>query len=230
MLYGTLFSLITIAIALFALRGGWYLGFVWPATSFGLVAVAYFLGDAKIFGKQADGSRYWIATILLLPYLLFVNIVWSAQVSISREHATSTVNDSLVVSRRLRAKEVPSEISQVCDLTCEFTDPRLLRSQLRYTCHPILDAGAVSARELIATARSIPPLRNERILIHCANGHGRTGMFAAIWLIVHEYATSADDALRALQSARPAISLRARQRQVVEDAVNILANCVKQDD
>lgn len=222
MTYGTAFALIGAAIFWLAAHGGWNLFLVWPGISFAVVSVAYLSGDVRCFGKRMDGTRHWLACFILLPYLLFTKAVWMAQVTVSREPAAHTVNDSLVVSRRLRLAEMPSDVTHVVDLTCEFTDPRSIRQRWRYTCRPILDAGSAPAAELVSSIRALPPPMNGRLLIHCANGHGRTGMFAAIWLVAHGFATTAEDAITKLRAIRPGIGLRAGQRRVVIEAVNLI--------
>ncbi len=227
MLYGTAFSLIAITIATWALRGSWNLLLIWPAASFALVGVAYLLGDVRVFGKRGDGTRHWFATITLFPYLAFAHLVWWAQISLSSEPATSTVNDRLVISRRLRSAELPENIAQICDLTCEFLDPVRLRSRNMYVCHPILDAGASDAADLAVFAKSLPPPDDGKLLIHCANGHGRTGMFAAIWLVAHGFVTSVDDAVTLIREARPGVSLRKRQYQLAMAAEVALQEIVE---
>jgi hypothetical protein len=222
--------LIAIALLIFALRGGWRLLVFWPALSFGIVSIAYLTEDARWFGKRRDGARSWLATILLLPYLLYVHCVWMLQIAISREPAISFVNSSLAVSRRLLPGELPASVERVCDLTCEFVDPICVRSKPGYCCHPILDAGACSAAELVDLARELPPSNNGTLLIHCANGHGRTGMFAAVWLLTHEIVTTPDDAIKMLKDARPGIGLRARQRRLVTEAFTTLRDLDEQTD
>jgi hypothetical protein len=192
--------------------------------SFGIVAIAYLTNDARWFGKREDGSRHWLATTVLLPYLIYVQSVWLLQISVSREPAISYVNASLAVSRRLLAREVPANVDIVCDLTCEFVDPKPLRTRPGYNCHPVLDAGACSAAELIDLARRLPPSNEELLLIHCANGHGRTGMFAAVWLLTHGFVPTVDDAITMLRNARPGIGLRSRQRRLVVEASFSLQN------
>jgi len=221
-LYGTAFGFITFAILVMALRGGAFLFFVWPVLSFGVVSIAYFTNEARWFGKRGDGSRHWLATVALLPYITFAYTVWRMQVFLSREPAISLVNDSLAVSRRLLAHEAPADVDIVCDLTCELVDPESLRAKPGYCCHPILDAGTCSASELIDLARRLPPSTDRRLLIHCANGHGRTGMFAAVWLITHGFVETVDDALAMLRTARPGIGLRIRQRRLVVEADALL--------
>lgn len=212
-----------------AFRGGVYHLLWWPALSFGIVAIAYLTSNAGWFGKRRDGSRHYFATAILLPYLIFVHSVWRLQISLSREPAITFVNSSLAVSRRLLARELPENIDRVCDLTCEFIDPKLIRDKPAYCCHPILDAGACTHSELIELARALPPSNGNLLLIHCANGHGRTGMFAAVWLLTHGFATTVDDAIKLLQDARPGIGLRSRQRRLVKEALFSLNNYAKID-
>lgn len=222
-LYGGAFGLMAMAMLAMALRGGWHLLLVWPALSLGVVSIAYLTNDASWFGKRSDGSRSVLATIMLLPYLILVYGVWRLQISLSREPAISYVNHALALSRRLRAREIPDSVNSVCDLTCEFVDPRSVRARRGYRCHPILDAGACTAAELVDLARRLPPADGEMLLVHCANGHGRTAMFAAVWLLAHGFATTVDDAITMLRNARPRIGLRTRQRRLVEDAQSLLA-------
>ena len=220
--YGSAFLLIGAAFTSWALRGGWFIPFAWPAVSFAIVGVAYLVGDASLFGKRSDGSRHWVYMAALLPYLLFARVVWLAQVTLSSEPATSSVNERLTVSRRLRPQELPPDTVQICDLTCEFVDPKAFRSRCAYICHPILDAGTTDAAELLDFARSLQPSAKGRLLVHCANGHGRTGMFAAVWLLAHGFATSADEAIELIQAVRPGVSLRRRQFQLVRDVGSLL--------
>ncbi|MBX3449445.1 MAG: hypothetical protein KF777_07800 [Planctomycetaceae bacterium] len=217
-----LFSFVAVALLVMAVRGGAYVLLAWPALSFGIVSITYFTNEARWFGKRGDGSRHWLATAALLPYITFAHAVWRMQVFLSREPAISLVNDSLAVSRRLLAHEVPADVDVVCDLTCELVDPESVRAKPGYCCHPILDAGACAASELIALARRLPPSSDRRLLIHCANGHGRTGMFAAVWLLTHGFAETVDDSLATLQTARPGIGLRTRQRRLVAEAYSLL--------
>jgi protein-tyrosine phosphatase len=217
--YGTAFAFTAAGLGKLALQSSWYSAFVWPAISLGVVSLTYLLGEVRLFGKRSDGTRHWFATVILFPYLAFAHIVWLMQTVFSNEPCLNVVNESLIVARRLRTREFPTNVRNVCDLTCEFVEPEWIRTNYVYICHPILDAGTVSATELIALAKSLVPDSKGPLLIHCANGHGRTGMFAAIWLVVHGFVDSADDAFKLLQSVRPGIGLRSRQRRVVLDAV-----------
>jgi protein-tyrosine phosphatase len=49
------------------------------------------------------------------------------------------------------------------------------------------------------------------IYIHCAQGHGRTGMFAAAVLLSSGQAATPEEALRLVTSARPGVRLSGDQ-------------------
>src|SRR5947207_1355977 len=71
----------------------------------------------------------------------------------------------------------------VVDLTSEFADPRAVRmARDSYLCVPTLDAcapDATAAREALERIDA----SDKPVYIHCAQGHGRTGSFAAALLI-----------------------------------------------
>jgi protein-tyrosine phosphatase len=220
--YGVIFIAIAASLGWLAAQGGVWLLHGWPSLSFGAVSVAYLTGSTRIFGKRADGSRHWLATLVIGPYLMLASCVWRIQIILSREAAFNTVNDVLIVARRLLASELPQDINHVCDLTCEFRDPKELRELPGYKCFPVLDAGTLSADDLVAIVKELPSEKDGRLLIHCANGHGRTGLIAAAWLISNNYAASVDDAVAALRAVRPGISLRKRQRASLHQAFPLL--------
>lgn len=148
--------------------------------------------------------------------------VWGLQVRLSREPAFQRVTPSLMVARRLRHWEYPSEASVICDLTAELRDPASIRAVPGYCCFPILDASTLEPHELVSVVRRLTPEPGRQLLIHCANGHGRTGLVAAAWLIQQGYADSPAAAISLLQSARPRISLRECQTQTLDLVAELL--------
>src|SRR5438093_13740063 len=80
--------------------------------------------------------------------------------------------------------------------------------------------------------RSRPPYwlpSDGRLLIHCANGHGRAGLVAAAWLIGQGLAGSPKEALDLLQSVRPRVRLRRCQRESLAVASCLLASSIEQE-
>ncbi len=216
-LYGALLLLIAIGMLMASNSYDWGWILWWPAFSFACVSMAYFIGSKEPLGKR-NGIRPLLSSLLLFPYLAFAYGIWMLQVLFSKESAFNAVNDVLIVARRLRAKEYPEDVTLVCDLTAEFCDPFSIRHSDCYYSAPILDAGAIVPYELTFLVRELKLEPGGCLLIHCANGHGRTGMVAAAWLIGYGYAQNVDEALAQLQKVRPGIHLRDYQRQAVEIA------------
>jgi protein-tyrosine phosphatase len=55
-----------------------------------------------------------------------------------------------------------------------------------------------------------------RIFIHCAQGHGRTGLFALAVLLHSGAVGSLEEGLRFLTAARPGIRLNREQRRCLD--------------
>ncbi|TWU18635.1 phosphatase domain-containing putative toxin [Allorhodopirellula heiligendammensis] len=216
MKYGFLFSLLTIAIGVATLRGGpWAWLLFYPAFSFGVVAAAYLFSGPGVFGKRFDGRRSRLGTLLVLPYVLYVMVVWHVVRLLSREPRANALNDELVLSPRLLGHELPEGIASVVDLTCEFTEPKERWSLQSYLCHPMLDGTGSTSNEIRELADEIIKMPKP-VLIHCAQGHGRTGLVAATVLIVSGEAQTAADAIAMIQAVRPGVELNKAQRMILE--------------
>lgn len=191
--------------------------------SFLVVSWGYFFSDVACFGKQENGNRRLLAAVVLFPYLILARAVWELQIRCTRSLPWQEVDESLIVARRLRPGEFPEQVSTVIDLTSELIDPLSIRSLPGYRCIPILDGRALSAELLVEWAVQAIRPASGRILIHCANGYGRTGLFAATWLLAHGAASTPAEAMLILQSKRPQIRLRRCQWESLEEASRIIS-------
>jgi len=85
-----------------------------------------------------------------------------------------------------------------------------------YHSMPVLD-GSVPAvdrfGQWVRTAAQLPGT----IYIHCAEGHGRTGMFAAALLVQRKHFPSVAEALVFVKSKRPQVRLAAQQSQLLTE-------------
>lgn len=220
--YGLCFLLFAGLIFRLAAPGGYSLLWIWPGLASLIVSVAYFSGSPWLFCKRKDGSRHWLATLLLLPFLGLIYATWSAWVWIAAGPAYHRVTDSLIGARRLRAHEYPEGITLIADLTSEMLDPKSIRQSPGYRCFPALDAAPIPPAELLKIVRELRVAHGEQLLIHCAKGHGRTGMVAAAWLIERREVHSVEEALELLQSKRPTLRLGNSQKRAVEEMVKLL--------
>ena len=112
--------------------------------------------------------------------------------------------------------ELPQGIDVIIDLTCEFAEPHAVRKHPGYVAFPMLDGAAPSVEALLASIRSIP--QGKVVFIHCAQGHGRTGLFALGLLLYRGYAGSVTEGFALLRAARPGIHLSAGQWACIKAA------------
>lgn len=215
MKYGFLFSAVAGLLALVAFRdGGWSVLALWPSLSFGAVAAAYFKLGPGVFGKSTHGRLAIPNQLLLLPYLACLWSVWHGMRFIKRESALDQLTESLFIGRRLLGHELPERIDHVIDLTCEFSEPEALRLK-SYRSLQILDAYAPPVETLQQWVSQITELSGN-IYIHCAEGHGRTGLIAAALLLSTGQAQSLAEAIRFIQTRRPLVRLNRHQQATLD--------------
>lgn len=218
---GTMFLVVGLELLFLALqRGGLALLLVWPASSFLGVAAIYFFRHPQGFGKQPTGRLSWPRTLILLPFLLAVWSVWHLVRRVSHEPAANQVGEGIWVGRRLLRHELPPQIDLVVDLTCEFPEPLPFPAGPNYLSFPILDAGAPEPQELLDLTLKLAEQPGS-LLIHCAQGHGRSGMVAAIVLVLRRAAGDLDQAIEQIRAQRPGVRLKPIQYQCAAAALEL---------
>jgi protein-tyrosine phosphatase len=222
MKYGILFLILGgIVILQAGMIGGVYWILVWPGLSFVVVAAAYLGLGPCVFGKRPDETMGWYAVALLLPYLLLTWLTWHVARLISSEECCNNVVPGLYVGRRPLANEVPDDVTLVVDLTSEFAEVEAVRTARHYLAFPMLDTGVPSEADFRQLVRHVTDWQGA-VYIHCAQGHGRTGLVAAAVLIAKGHAATAEEAVAVLTMARPRLSLGKNQlaflRRIVHEA------------
>lgn len=208
--------LILLGIVLLALglaERGWFFLAAWLGGDFLILGIAHGRGSHRVFGKRTDGTLPLWSWLLFLPLLVYTVALWHLIRLFSREPACSVVNEQLVVGRRLLACEYNDEFDNFVDLTAEFSEPTVIRRSASYRSFPILDGAAPTPETLHA---AVVGLRPGRTFIHCAQGHGRTGLFALAVLLSSGDARSVEDGLRMLAAVRPAIRLSKEQHRCIQ--------------
>jgi hypothetical protein len=217
---GFLLMILGAALCWLASQAGlWSFLLVWLGVDFLIVGIAYLRRAHGIFGKRPNGTLPWWSWGLFLPYLIYTSFVWHMFRLLSREPAHGVVSDEIIVGRRQLPWEVPSGLVNYVDLTAEFCEPKPIRCQAGYLCLPVLDAGAPEPELL---RRFVGLLKPGRTFIHCAQGHGRTGLFALAALHASRAVTSADEGLRLLQTVRPGIRLNREQRRCLDEFIQLV--------
>jgi protein-tyrosine phosphatase len=201
-------------IALAIQRGGWAWLLLWPGVSSTLVGAGYARIGARVFGKRADGRYPLWALVIHLPYLLITLGVWHLLRIALPENAADPISPGIWVARRPLHFEIPAEVRWIVDLTAEFFVAAGARAGREYICYPTLDGHVCDAAEFANIVRDVAALEGG-ILIHCAQGHGRSAALAAALLIARGVVEDLEGAERILTSARPKVRLKPSQRALV---------------
>ncbi|MHC4606153.1 MAG: phosphatase domain-containing putative toxin [Planctomycetota bacterium] len=193
-----------------AVTGGWAWIAAWPAADFLLVAAAYGGLGPRVFGKRPDGAIAQAHWILLAPHFLLTWLVWAHVRLIRRGPAWQELLPGVLIGRRLLSREMPPDVATVVDLTAEFPEPRGVRAGRTYVCLPILDASIPRLDHLIDLVDTIASSEGG-VYIHCAEGHGRTGLVAAALLVKKQIARDEEEAVRLVKEKRPRVRLSGSQ-------------------
>ena len=222
MKFATLFGIMSLLVGVVAYRtGGLFLILFWPSANFFSLAIAYWTRQSAVFGKQANGRWNAFGKVYLFPYLVLVRLTWSLLRWASRESPCDELSEELAIGRRLLPFELPAKIKNIVDLTCEFERCCYDRDGLHYVSFPILDGSTTTVANLLAVCRVIDELKGVTY-IHCAQGHGRTGLVAASYLMFKDHGLSAGNALRRLQEIRPKLKCNREQMATLQELEAVL--------
>jgi protein-tyrosine phosphatase len=200
--------------ALAVLHGGWTYFVGWLGLNFVFLGIAHLRGLYRLFGKRADGTLPIWSWVIFLPLHLYSLAILNLTRLIGNEPWVCRVNESLSLGSRPNASDDCGEFDAIIDLTAEFQEVKSVRQRRGYYSFPIVDASAPTVDALEAAVKARP---NGRALVHCAQGHGRTGLFAAAWLLANGSATTADEALALVTSVRPGVKLNSTQRRCLSE-------------
>ncbi|UCD90762.1 MAG: hypothetical protein JSW04_04855 [Desulfobacterales bacterium] len=213
MKYSVIFGMMgVITCYLSVTLGGWWYLFLWLGISFFTLSVGYGGIGPRVFRKQPEGTIPLWVKIIHFPFFLYSKIVWHIARIMSRENPFDRLGDDLILGRRLFASELPSGVDNYVDLTAEFEDPKRIRKTINYQCLPILDGSVPLAQELTST---ISRIHTGTTYIHCAQGHGRTGLFALALLSTQSKIDSFEGGFSLLKKVRPGIGLNKTQETFI---------------
>jgi len=185
---------------------------IWLGCDFLLLGGARFRRAHGLFGKRPDGTLPVWSWFIFLPLFSLGILIWHLVRIVSAEPPFNHVSSQLVVGRRLLSRERAGEFANYIDLTAEFQEPRAFREAPGYVAFPVLDGSAPSPECLHAV---VARLRPGATFIHCAQGHGRTGLFALAVLLTSGAVRTVDEGLVLLANARPAIRLSREQAECI---------------
>lgn len=193
--------------------------------AFGGVGLAYAFIGPRAFGKHPDGRLPLWSHAIFWPYFALNTFSLWLFHRAQRENAFDEIAPNLWLGCRLwtsDAKHFAQPIQSTLDLTSEFGEASFLRSQ-SYRCLPLLDTTAPTLEQLRVGVHWIETQReNGPVYVHCALGHGRSGLFVLAWLLHTRRAASMETGLEQLRAVRPGVGLHPGQLQVLREFVQEL--------
>jgi len=169
---------------------------IWFAINFLIFSIAYYLNKpSMILGKNINGDCKKLLMIINFPWLLFTQIIFRIQLFFIKEDFSNRINNTNIwISRRPLKDDNLDKFNLIIDLTAEFTKDLNAKN---YICFPNLDA-----HWLRNTGKIDKKLKKSNILVHCANGHGRSSIFIALLMVKWNYAINTKQALKIIKASR----------------------------
>lgn len=232
MRYAVVFSALAAALLAMAARAAgrasgasWLLVAIEAYLACGLAAIAvlYLLHEVGRPAETAFSGRL-LAWTVLLPYRLLAQGMLRLLILGGREDGMNEVVPGLHLGRMPSARErtrfAELGVTAVLDLCAEFPDPRRRGGPpgLEWMQLPLLDGQPPSDGQFRAAVQWIAARRAEgrTILVHCAQGHGRSATIVAAALCRLGLATGPEDALARIRAARPRARPSRRQQEALD--------------
>jgi hypothetical protein len=237
MKYAVLFTgLGTAVCAWAAINGGWTWLAVWPGATYIAVGIIYALRGHGFWSKGPSGSISHTRLAMLAPYPLALWLIWHGHRLRSKEPvcnlviAGNEVGGPVWLGRWPFQHELPAGTNLVVDLLAEWPARRGVAEGRVYRSFPILDGCAPGNRERFVELVDEVASNRGISYVHCAMGHGRSGLFAAAVLIRRGLAANAQDAVATIQLARPRVRLNRSQMDFLHTLNSALPSNAKPSD
>lgn len=197
---------------MFNIDSGWRYQLIWPIVSSLILAVSYSLKQPRlILGKTEDGTYSTLLLIINLPWLSFSYLVWYLNILVSTEDFKNQIgHTNIYISRRPRLNELKEIYEVVIDLTAEFIEPK--KEGQNYFHLPWLDGISPSTFKIPEGITT-----DSKILVHCAQGHGRSAIYTAMLLRQLKLCNSTAEAYHLILQSRPAAKASKQQLQYLID-------------
>lgn len=198
-----------------------FIPLIWISLSLIALGLTYLGFQQFCLPKNQNGKISWWGKIVYLPFLIFTYVVWHVYRIFSREEPSNRVTQNLFIGRRLLPHENLKKFDCYVDLTAEFEEPTEIRVLDSYICFPILDGGTPEISDL---QFFIHRILNKNVFIHCAQGHGRTGLVALALHLASNRDLKLEEGMAMLKAVRPGLSLNRDQLHFIEDNILKIQN------
>lgn len=202
----------------------WRWALLWPAANLLVASGFYFSNWAKGFGKSGSGKLAVGPALFFIPYRTGLWWVWYLFARCGSENRFDQLMDRVWIGRKLdRVESRDASFETIIDLTAEFPVVKEFTKR-DYHAFPILDGavpGMVELLHFLGIAEGALKA-GKSLYIHCAQGHGRTGLFAAALLVHIGKAQDLESAMKLIHSARPRVRCNRRQSSFLRTRFNEL--------
>ena len=191
------------------------------ALGFGVAGVGYAGAGPGVFFKRPDGTRAIGGYVLAGPFFVSVALARFVLRTATREGPWDLVAPGLYVGRLVPHRALPDDALTVVDLTSEMLEDRRTRLGCRYLCLPVLDGTPPPIDALVELTKQTLGSPGPWY-VHCAAGHGRSAMLAAVLLVIRGDAPDVRSAEALMKKSRPRVHLTRAQARVAEAAIAVL--------
>lgn len=193
---------------------GWGLWLFWPAITFLLIAINYFIIDANGFQKQPNGRFNIAVSLLYAPYIV---IMWlNSRLWTRHNNDADLVIDNIYLGR-IPSKETLNNHSfdGIIDLCSELPMPN---NHLNYYSYlPVLDMIPLSAELCQQVALKIENAVSQgKLLVCCGLGYSRSATAIIAWLLWVKKVPTVEQAIALVKRARPNIVISIKQQTILE--------------
>ena len=177
----------------------------WCVVSALWMTVAYlFQQPFLVLGKSPKRPFFALILMLNFPFLVAYWLLWIFRHGFSKNAPVNRIKDTNIsISQWPIFRVSPEKYDVVIDLTSEM--PAIYPVSGQYFSLPNLDGVPLCRWDVPSD------LENRQILVHCAQGRGRSAVYAAMLLKELGYTSNADIAYEWLQQSRPSVHLTKAQ-------------------
>ena len=171
-----------------------------------------------VIGKTRDGQIPLWSWIVFFPYHLYVQGYQNCKITSPSSRIGTEVIERLYISgwkySGSNDHHPKGGFHRVLDLTCEL--PRRSQSK-HYLCIPTWDGAPCSVEQLEEGVQFLTSsTADENLLVHCANGRGRSALFILAYLLRTKKFNDVDVAFNYLKGKRSSVKLLLSMRIVLD--------------
>jgi len=202
---------------------------LWPASNYFWLFLAYLINPdygVILFQKSRKTGQFNpLLFIYFLPFFIFIWSTWAIKHIIAGEHpydlCYTTASGKNMWIGRYPVFGVPEECDIIVDCTVEFPGRRIDGDYMNV---PSLDMVLAPPQEFRDAAEKVIKLFEDgrkSAFIHCANGHGRSALLAALVIVLLKEQDNLADCRKILKEKRSVINWQTNQEEIVAKAIEL---------